>query len=103
MPPYDDCESMEMAEMDRLWAWPLRKGRLGRWKTACLSMPNDELRRDFSSKWPDLFSRSVACSAKPESLRDTGVVGSGGKLNDTGDTDGGGLMLVLPDLAVCGR
>jgi hypothetical protein len=62
-------------------------------------MPNDELRLDFSSKCPDRFSLRVW--ANPESLRDTGVVGIGGKFIDTGDTDDGGLPLL--DFAVGGR
>jgi len=62
-------------------------------------MPNDELRRDFSSKCPERFSRRVC--ANPESLRDTGVVGIGGKLIEIGDTDEGGLPLF--DLPVGGR
>ena len=92
---------MEMAETERLWACPLRKGRLGLWRDGCLSTPNEELRRDFSSKCPDRFSRRVAWRANPESLRDTGVVGIGGNVTDTGDTEVGGLF--LPDLAVGGR
>ena len=44
-----------------------------------------ELRRDMpSEKWPDRFSRSEACSAKPESFRNT-PVGVMGKFVDTGD------------------
>jgi hypothetical protein len=42
----------------------------------------------------------VAVRANPESFRETGVVGSGGKLPETGDTDGGGLALL--DLLVDG-
>lgn len=72
-----------------------------------------------SAKWPDRFSRSDACNAKPESLRDTGVLG---KLIETGDGivvgDGGeapeelllapvelvdGLSLPVPELGLCSK
>lgn len=98
-PLYEDCESTEIADTDMLGLCPLRKGKLGRWRGGCLSMPKDELRRDFSSKWPDFFSLKVC--AKPESLRDTGVVGIGGKFIETGEMEDCGL--VLPDLLVVGR
>jgi hypothetical protein len=90
-----------MAEMDRFWLCPFKKGRLGLCSGGwCLSMPNDELRLpEFSSKCPDRVSLRVC--AKPESLRDTGVVGIGGKFIDTGDTDEGGLPLL--DFEVGGR
>ena len=64
-----------------------------------MSTPKDELRRDLSSKCPERFSRNVA--ANPESLREMGVVGIGGKFMETGDTDEGGLPLL--DLLVVGR
>jgi len=90
-----------MAEMDMLAECPFRKGRLGRWRGPCLSTPKEELLRDFSSKWPDLFSRRVVAMAKPESLLETGVEGIGGKFIDMGETDDGGLVRV--DLLVPGR
>jgi hypothetical protein len=75
---------------------------LGRWRLGCLSTPNEELLLEVPSKCPDLFSRSVAERAKPESLRlDVGVVGIAGKLPDIGDTEEGGLVPL--DLLVEGR
>ena len=58
---------------DRFEVCP-RKGALGR-----RGMPKDELLRDAASKWPERFSRSDACRAMPESFRDDGVGGGGGK------------------------
>lgn len=81
--------------MDRLGPWPFKKGKLGLCKGACLSTPNEELRRLRSSKWPDLFSLKVVEKANPESLRDTGVVGIGGNDVEMGDTDEGGLADLL--------
>src|SRR6187551_3013983 len=88
-----------MADIDMFWPWPLRKGRLGRCNGGCLSTPNDELLLDFSSKLVERFSLRVW--ANPESLRDTGVVGIGGKFIEMGETDDGGLP--LPDFPVGGR
>ena len=51
-------------------------------------MLNDELLREKESKWPDRFSRRVACNANPESFR-----GRPWKLPDVGE-GGGGLSLV---------
>jgi hypothetical protein len=59
------------------------------------SKPKDELRRERLSKWPERFSRRVAWRAKPESCRDSGVVGSGGKDTEVGERDGGGLSFVV--------
>lgn len=57
-----------------------------------------ELRFDDVSKCPDLFSRRVLCIANPESLRDIGVIGSGGKEPDVGDSLGeGGVVFELVD------
>lgn len=65
------------------------------------STPKDELRLEFESKWPDLFSFNVAVRLNEELSLETGIGGRGGKLPDTGDSDGGGLALL--DLAVEGR
>ena len=48
--PYNDLASIESAEVDRLDEWPPLKGTLGRRSGGCLSMPKEELRRDFESK-----------------------------------------------------
>jgi hypothetical protein len=88
--------------MEAFCWWPLRNGRLGLCMGWNLSNPKDELRRPFSSpKCPDLFSRNVVVRAKPESLREMGVVGMGGNLADAGDTEDCGL--VFDDLLVPGR
>lgn len=86
--------------MERLDEWPLVKGMLGRRSVGGPSTPKDELRLELPSKWPDLFSLNVAVRANPESFREIGVVGRGGKLPEMGDTDGGGLALL--DLLVEG-
>lgn len=98
--PYTDFVSIDRAEVERLDEWPFVKGMLGLRRGGTRSTPNDELLLELLSKWPDLFSLRVAESAKPESLREIGVVG--GKLPDIGDTEAGGLDL-LPDLLVEGR
>ncbi len=54
-------------------------GMLGLLRVAWRSTAKEELRLEATSKWPERFSLSVAVRAKPESLRETGVVGSGGK------------------------
>jgi hypothetical protein len=84
---------MDRAEVERLDEWPLVKGILGRRRVGGRSTPKDELRLELPSKWPDLFSLSVAVRANPESFREGGVVGSGGKLPETGDIEDGGLAL----------
>ena len=84
-----------MVFIDRLDAWPTTKGALGRLKVGFRSNPKEELLRERPSKCPDRFSRSVACNANPESLREMGVMGSGGKFPDVGDREGGGLSLVV--------
>jgi hypothetical protein len=91
--------SIERAEVDRLAEWPA-KGILGLRMVGCLSTPNEELRLDVESKWPDRFSLKVDVKAKPESLRDIGVGGMG-KCEEAGDIEGGGLP--FPDLLVEGR
>ena len=70
---------------------------LGRRRVGTRSKTNEELRLDIESKCPDRFSRSVDCSANPESLRETGVVGNGGNVLDVGESlgDGGKLPFVV--------
>ncbi len=82
--------------MERLEECPL-KGMLGRRRVGTRSKTKEELRFDVASKWPDRFSRSVLCSAKPESFRETGVVGKEGKLLDVGEIfgEGGKLPFVV--------
>ena len=77
------------------------KGTLGLRNVGVRSKPKEELLLDMVSKCPDRFSLKVAVRAKPESLRDMGVPGSGGKVTVSGETDPGGLALV--DLLVDGR
>ena len=96
-----DLASMDTAEVERLEEWPPPKGALGRRSVGCLSTLNEELLLELASKCPDLFSLNVAARANPESFRETGVVGKGGKFPDTGETDEGGLALV-EDLLVEG-
>src|SRR5215471_8552569 len=75
---------------ERLEEWP-RKGMLGRRGMPCfLSRLTDTLLREDPSKWPDLFSRKDAWTAKPESFRETGVGGNGGKKLEVGDILGEG-------------
>ena len=74
---------------------------LGRRRVGPRSRPKEPLRLELVSKWPDLFSLSVAVRANPESLREIGVVGRAGKLPETGETELGGLVLF--DLLVDGR
>lgn len=63
----------------------------------------DELRRLDESKWADRFSRRLAWRAYPESLRDIGVLGMGGKTVETGETFGeGGEWCDLTVVAVDG-
>jgi hypothetical protein len=92
---------METADVDRLAEWPLENGMLGLRLVAPRSTPKDELRLETASKWPDLFSFSVAVRLNEELSLATGIGGRGGKLPDTGDSDGGGLALL--DLDVEGR
>ena len=77
-----------------------RNGTLGRRGTPGLrSTPKEELLRDAASeKCADLFSRSDAWRANPESFRETGVGGKGGKLPDVGEEvlgDEGVLVLIV--------
>lgn len=76
---------------------------LGRLNVGTRSKPNDELRRDDISKCPERFSRSVACKAKPESLRETGVVGKGGKDTEVGESPGDSAELPFAVELVGGR
>ena len=67
----------------------------------------EELRRLDVSKCPDRFSRrsrKLACKAYPESLRDIGVLGMGGKTVEIGESlgEGGELENVLTVVAVDG-
>jgi hypothetical protein len=61
-------------------------------------VPKEELRLERLSKWPDRFSRRVACNARPESLHDVGVVGIDGNFSDDGDIECGGLSLIVDDV-----
>lgn len=56
-----------------------------------------ELRFEELSKCPDRFSRKLAAIAYPESLREIGVSGKGGKEPEIGDNfgEGGELPLVV--------
>jgi hypothetical protein len=96
-----DLESTETADVDRLAEWPLENGMLGLRIVVPRSTPKDELRLEFESKWPDLFSFKVAVRLNVELSLEMGIGGRGGKLPDTGDTDGGGLALL--DFDVEGR
>ena len=62
-----------------------------------------ELLLEALSKWPDRFSRKLACIANPESLREMGVRGKGGKEPDIGDILGEGGELPLDVELVDGR
>lgn len=86
--------------MDRLdeWldVWP-PSGILGRLSVGTLST-YVELRFEEVSKCPDRFSRSVDCMPNPESLRDMGVTGNGGKDTEVGESLGeGGAVVELVD------
>lgn len=68
----------------------------------------EELRRLEVSKCPDRFSRRsrrFACRAYPESLREIGVLGIGGKAVEIGDIfgEGGEFEKVLMVVEVLGR
>lgn len=91
---------VEIVAIDRfeewLEVWPLN-GILGRLSVGTLST-YVELRFEEVSKCPDRFSRSVDCIANPESLRDIGVIGKGGKELEVGDSFGeGGAVVELVD------
>ena len=80
---------------DKLEVCP-RNGALGR-----RVIPNDELLRDAASKCPERFSRNEACNAMPESFRDAGVGGGGGKWPDVGEVslgEGGEAVALDPEL-----
>jgi hypothetical protein len=89
-----DLASIERAEVERLAECPLPNGTIGRLRVGCRSTPNDALRLELDSKWPDLFSLNVAVSANPESFLEIGVVGIGGKWTDNGEIEFGGLVLL---------
>ncbi len=74
---------------------------LGRRTVGFLSTAYVELRFERASKWPDRFSRKLG-KANPESLRDTGVRGRGGKDDEIGDCVGEGGELGFEDLLVEG-
>jgi hypothetical protein len=100
--PYIDLLSIDIAEVE--WAdecpanWALGLRMIG----ALSIEAKDELLLDMGSKCPDLFSRSVAVRANPESPREIVVAGIFGKCDELGDTEGGGLLAFV-DRAVCGR
>ena len=80
-----------------------RNGTLGRRGTPGLrSTPKEELLRDAASKCADRFSRRDAWRASPESLRETGVGGKGGKLPDVGEEVRGdeGVLVFIVELVV---
>lgn len=59
------------------------------------SNPKEELRLAAMSRCPDRFSRREACKPKPESFRETGVLG---KDEERGDTVGDGGEAVEEEL-----
>ena len=84
--------------MDKLEECPLI-GMLGRRSVGRRSNPKEELRLEVASKWPDRFSRNVAWSPKPESLREAGVVGMGGKEPEVGEDEVGEVPRVVEEVA----
>lgn len=88
--------------MERLEECPL-KGMLGRRRVGTRSKTKEELRFDVASKCPDRFSRSVLCNAKPESFRETGVVGREGNALEVGESLGEGGKLPFVVEPVFGR
>lgn len=79
-----------------------KNGTLGRRGRPLRSFPNEELLRELASKWPDRFSRRVACRENEESLRGGG--GSGGSFVDVGEAArGDGGVVVLAVELVVGR
>ncbi len=79
------------------------KGMLGLRNVGTRSKTKEELRLDMESKCPDRFSRRFVCNAKPESFREIGVVGRGGKVLDVGEIRGEGGWLPLVVELVFGR
>lgn len=94
--------SVESVVMERLDECPV-KGILGRRRVGTRSKTNEELRFEAMSKWPDRFSRSVLCNAKPESLREVGVDGREGNALEVGESFGEGGKLPFVVEPVFGR
>ena len=76
-------------------------GILGLRSVGRRSKPKEELRLEVESNWPDRFSLSVAWRPRPESLREVGVSGIGGKEPEVGEEDVGEVPRVVE--AVAGR
>ena len=93
-PPSEDVEG------DGEW---LANGKLGRLRVGARSKPNEELRLDAASKFPDRLPRSVAVRVKPESFRDMVDPGPEGCTDDCGECGDGGepprMVPLVPGLS----
>lgn len=91
-----------MVVVEWLEEW-LLNGTLGRLNIGFRSGAYVELLLEAVSKWPDRFPRRPGGMAKPESVRDVGVSGRGGKVVDVGESFGEGGVLPFAVELVDGR